>query len=164
MQIYEIFSSSSILLQITPYFWSLMKVFKTLVFCILFTACSKNSVDNENCRFLLDIGVNEVVNLNLPQYSHLQFAGNSEYIPNAGNAGIIVAFTGADYLAWDASDPNHTPNSCSALDPSGLEGTCGCDENTYSLVTGQPLNNGELQCSLRNYRVEVSGNSLIITY
>ena len=142
-----------------------MRIFKTLVFCILITACSKNTVNNENCRFLLDIGVYEVVNLNLPQYSQLQFAGNSEHIPNAGNAGIIVAFTGADYLAWDASDPNHIPNSCSALVPSGLNGTCGCgDENTYSLVTGQPLNNGELQCTLRNFRVEQNGNTLIISY
>lgn len=141
-----------------------MKSFFLLLLVLIITSCSKNSVDNKNCRFLLDLGVNEVLNLNLPQYSQLQFAGNTIYIPNAGNGGIIVASTGTDFYAWDASDPNHTPSNCSTLTISGLEGTCGCgDENTYSLVTGQPLNNGALQCGLRNYRVEKSGNTLLIS-
>ncbi|MBJ6369669.1 Rieske (2Fe-2S) protein [Snuella sedimenti] len=127
-------------------------------------SCSSNSIDNKNCKFLLDIGVNVAVNLNLPQYSQLQFTGNSAYVANAGNGGIIVAFTGADYLAWDAADPNHPQSECSVLVNSGLNATCGCDDkNTYSLVTGAPLNNGTLQCSLRNYRVTVSGNTLLIS-
>jgi hypothetical protein len=141
-----------------------MKSFFTLFLVVLFFSCSDNSNQNENCRFLLDIGVNEVVNLNLPQYSQLQFAGNSVYLSNAGNGGIIIASTGADFYAWDAADPNHVPSACSVLNVSGLEGTCGCgDNNTYSLVTGQALNNGALQCTLRNYRVEKSGNTLLIS-
>lgn len=135
------------------------------VICLVFlTACSKDSVTNENCRFLLNVGVNVNINLNLPQYSQLTFPSNSVYIANAGNAGVIVTYTGADYLAWDASDPNHSPNSCSAISISGLEGTCGCDDgNTYSLVTGQPLNNATLQCGLKNYRVEQNSNILLIS-
>jgi len=140
---------------------------KSTIIIVLFfflASCSENSVDNPNCRFLLDLGVNEVVNLNLPQYSQLQFAGNSVYLSNAGNGGIIIASTGADFYAWDAADPNHVPSPCSVLTISGLEGTCGCgDDNTYSLVTGQPLNDSTLQCTLRNYRVEKSGNTLLIS-
>jgi len=101
--------------------------------------------------------------MSLPQYSQLQFISNSVYIPNAGNAGIIVTNTGSGYLAWDAGDPNHSPTSCSVLTVSGLNATCGCgDENTYSLVTGQAIGNSNLQCPLKNYRAERNGNTLLI--
>jgi nitrite reductase/ring-hydroxylating ferredoxin subunit len=135
-----------------------------IILFITLVSCSKNSNENENCKFLLDIGVNEVVNLNLPQYSQLQFAGNSVYIANAGNGGILIASTGADFFAWDAADPNHAQSSCSVLVNSGLNATCGCaDKNEYSLVNGLPLNNSELRCGLRNYRVERNGNTLLIS-
>ena len=135
-----------------------------IIFFFTIVACSRNTTQNENCRFLLNIGVNEVVNLNLPQFNQLQFSGNSVYIPNAGNGGIIVASVGADFFAWDAADPNHTQSSCSILVNSGLTATCGCDdENQYSLTNGLPINNSELQCTLLNYRVEVSGSTLLIS-
>ncbi|SFZ89641.1 hypothetical protein SAMN05428642_101476 [Flaviramulus basaltis] len=137
-------------------------VFSFLCFIFLYS-CSSNSIDNKNCKFLLDIGVNLNIDLSLPQYSQLAFAGNSIYIANAGNAGIIVASIGADFYAWDASDPNHVPNSCSALIPNGLFGTCGCDDgNTYNFVTGTPEGNDGLRCALKNYRVEKAGNNLLI--
>ncbi|MDO5978480.1 hypothetical protein [Flavivirga spongiicola] len=140
-----------------------MKSIFCLISLIILSSCSKNSVDNKNCKFLLDLGVNLNINLSLPQYSQLPFAGNSVYIENIGNAGIIVASTGADFFAWDASDPNHTPSACSALVPSGLNATCGCDDgNEYSLVTGQPLGSNNLPCGLKNYRVEKNGNNLLI--
>ena len=102
--------------------------------------------------------------MNLPQYSQLQFISNSVYVGNAGNGGIIITNSGTGFLAWDASDPNHTPNSCSQLEIMGLEGKCRCnDENLYSLITGQPLNNSSLRCTLKAYRVEVSGSNLFIS-
>jgi nitrite reductase/ring-hydroxylating ferredoxin subunit len=135
----------------------------SLIYLVFLCACSGSSKEDENCKFLLDISINETIDLNLPQYSHLQFAGNSEYIPFGGNAGIIIASTGFDFFAWDASDPNHVPSACSALVPSGLEATCGCpDENKYSLVTGAPLENPSLRCSLKFYRVEKNGNILSV--
>ena len=137
-------------------------LFLVLSFLLLST-CSKNSINNENCKYLLNVKVNLTINLSLPQYSQLQFAGNSVYITNEGNKGIIVAYTGADFFAWDAADPNHAQSSCSVLENSGLEATCGCaDHNTYSLVNGQPLNDGTLMCGLKNYRVEQNGNTLLI--
>jgi nitrite reductase/ring-hydroxylating ferredoxin subunit len=140
-----------------------MKAFPYLLLLLTCLSCSKNSVNDENCRFLLNVGVNVPINLNLPEYGNLQSPGNSVYIPNAGNAGIIVANVGFSYMAWDASDPNHPPSSCSALSATGLEGTCGCDDNKYSLVTGQALQNGTLRCSLKSYRIEQSGNTLLVT-
>lgn len=141
-----------------------MKLLRFSILLLLLAACSGNSVTNENCNYLLNINVNATINLSLPQYSQLQFVSNSVYIPNQGNGGIIVTNAGTGYLAWDASDPNHTPSNCSVLEITGLEGTCGCsDENTYSLVNGQPLGDSSLLCGLKNYRVEQTGNTLLIS-
>lgn len=132
--------------------------------CLVFLFGCSGNTENENCKFLLDISLNIPVNLNLPQYSQLQFAGNSIYVSNVGNGGVIIASTGSDFLAWDARDPNHAQTSCSILVNSGLEATCGCDDkNTYSLVTGQALGSKALPCSLRNYRVQKNGNMLYIS-
>jgi len=140
-----------------------MKPIFSLICLLFLLSCEGNTIDDRNCRFLLDVGVNLTIDLSLPQYSQLTFAGNSIYIPNEGNAGIIVASTGADFFAWDASDPNHAPNTCSALIPSGLNGTCGCDDgNTYNFVTGTPAGDDGLRCALRNYRVQKSGKTLLI--
>jgi nitrite reductase/ring-hydroxylating ferredoxin subunit len=126
-------------------------------------ACSKNDISNENCKFLLNIVVNTSVNLNLPQYSLLQFISNSVYMPNVGNKGIIVTNSGTGFLAWDAADPNHAQQSCSVVNGTGFEGTCGCtDANTYSFITGQSLGTA-LPCTLKRYRVEQSGNTLFIS-
>ena len=140
-----------------------MKYIFYLLFVGTLWSCSDNTVNNPNCKFLLNIGVNVTVNMSLPQYSQLQFISNSVYVANAGNAGIIVTNTGSGFLAWDASDPNHPPSNCSILAVSGLNATCGCDDkNTYSLITGQAIGEDNLPCPLKNYRVEQSGNNLRI--
>jgi hypothetical protein len=140
-----------------------MKSLLSLFFSIFLVACTSNSNEDRNCNFLLDVGVNFTIDLSLPQYSQLNFAGNSIYIPNQGNGGLIVATTGADFYAWDAADPNHTLVACSKIDPKGLFGECGCDDgNKYDFVTGRPDQNDGLRCALRNYRVQKTGNILLI--
>ena len=131
--------------------------------CFTILSCSKSDDTNSNCNYLLNVGVNTSVNLNLFPYTNLQFVSNSEYVPNVGNGGIIVTNTGTGFRAWDASDPNHTPSACSVMEIVGIEGVCGCaDENTYSLFTGQPLGNPDLRCGLKAYNVQQNGNELII--
>lgn len=140
-----------------------MKSTFSLICIILLVSCSSNSTEDKACNFLLDVGVNFTIDLSLPQYSQLNFAGNSIYISSQGNAGIIVATTGADFFAWDAADPNHAVSACSKITPSGLFGACGCDDgNKYNFVTGEPDSNDGLRCSLRNYRIEKNGNNLLI--
>lgn len=139
------------------------KIIFSCLMLSIFVSCSKNNSD-VNCNYLLNVGVNATLNLNLPQYSQLAFISNAVYVSGFGNKGIIVINTGTGFRAWDASDPNHTPNSCSTLSIESAEAVCGCDDgNTYSLFTGQPLNNPELTCGLKEYRVEQSGNSLLIS-
>ena len=148
------------------YFWQITIDMKTIfpyLLCFLLAGCSSDDQVN-NCNFLLNVGVNATLNLNLPQYSQLRFASNAVYVPNQGNLGIIVVNTGLDrFRAWDAADPNHPPTSCSLLEIEGIEAQCGCDdENLYSLITGQSLNT-QLPCGLREYRVSVSGSTILVT-
>lgn len=139
-----------------------MKSYFFILMCLFLTGCSKNSVDN-NCNFLLDINVNTTINMSLPQYSQLEFVSNPVYVPNVGNGGIYVTNIGTGFVAFDAADPNHVPSSCSVLTRTGINGTCGCDdENEYSLFNGLPLNNPNLRCPLKAYRVEKNGNTLLV--
>ncbi|WP_299398478.1 hypothetical protein [uncultured Gelidibacter sp.] len=139
-----------------------MKHFFLFISIIFLTACSSNN-SNENCKFLVNAQVNASVNMNLPQYSHLQYTSNSAYVPNQGNKGVIVTNVGGSYRAWDAADPNHEQSSCSLLKINGANAVCGCnDANTYSLFTGGSIGT-QLPCGLKEYRVSLSGNTLIIT-
>lgn len=136
--------------------------FYFIIGLILISGCAKNNIDNR-CNYLLNLDIYYEINLNLPQYSELNFISNSVYIPNVGNGGIIVVNSGSGYLAWDAADPNRTNLPCSVLTISGLEATSSCaEQNTYSLITGQSIGVA-LTCSLKPYRVESSGNILIIS-
>ncbi len=139
-----------------------MKQFFLFISLILLTACSRNNND-ENCRYLVNAAVNVTVNMNLPQYNELQFTSNSVYIANQGNKGVIVINVGSGFRAWDAADPNHEQSTCSLLTITGANAVCGCvDANTYSLFTGGSIGK-QLPCGLKEYRVNVSGNSLLIT-
>lgn len=134
----------------------------TLSLFFIFLSCEKDNT-NSNCNYLIDIGVSTSINMNLPQYSQLKFVNNPVYIENQGNGGLIVIKVSEGfYRAWDAYDPNHYANSCSLLEINGIEGSCGCeDNNTYSLITGQSLNQ-VLPCGLKEYPASQSGNTIII--
>ena len=150
LQIYKNISSKCVILYTENEIYT-MKKLVILSFCtLLFFGCSKNDDNNSNCNFLLNVGVNTSLNLNLPQYNELNFISNPVYVSGHGNGGLIITNTGTGFVAFDAADPNHTPSSCSILTISGLEGTCGCnDANKYSIFTGQPLENSELRCGLK---------------
>ena len=136
-----------------------------MILSVLLLQCSPSTNTNGDCGFLLNLGVNTSLNLNLPQYNPLNFPSNPVYVPNAGNGGIIVTNTGAGFVAFDAADPNHYAGDCSILSINGIEGVCNCDDaNTYNLFTGLPVQNNNLRCSLKAYPVEVSGNTVFINY
>lgn len=142
-----------------------MNKYFILIAILFLVSCSKNDRVN-NCNFLANVGVNRSINLNLPEYSQLQFTSNSVFVANEGISGIIIINVGNNsYRAWEATDPNHTPtNSCSRLTIMGANAKCGCaDENEYSLFTGQSVGTN-LACGLKEYRVESAGsNTLIIS-
>jgi len=124
-------------------------------------ACSDDDARQNNPN-LLNIQFNVELNLNLPQFSPLNFSGNAIYVggQGIGNDGIIVVNTGSGFVAWDASDPNEIPRECTRLQIDGLSAASTCQNpNSYSLVTGQPLDDG-LPFGLLNYRVSANGNIL----
>lgn len=137
-----------------------MKKIFLILSCVMVLGCTKNDTIY-NCNFLLDVGINFTVNLNLPQFNQLNFIGNSVRVEEIGNEGIILVRANADsILAWDGADPNHSPSACSAMTISGLNAVCGCDDgNEYSLITGVTFNDNPQPCTLKPYRVEFIGNN-----
>lgn len=133
-------------------------------FLIVFAQWSCSNDDDTRTRnpFLLDIGFTLTLNTNLPQYSTLQFPGNAIYIVNAGNRGVFVVNTGTGIRAWEASDPNHTPNECSTMDLNGIEVTCACENTTYNLYTGTAVGENK-DYPLLEYRASQNGNEIIVS-
>ena len=106
------------------------------------------------------------VNLNLPEFDNLRFAGGTKVIHSIGYKGVmLINLTGDSFLAWEATCSNHSPESCSKLFVEGVIGVCSCEDAQYSLATGQLLNpNGEgTAYPLLNYQIRRANNSLVIS-
>ncbi len=127
---------------------------------LLTAGCKKHS--NYNNPYLEDVSFSIEINLDLPEYAPLQYANNSVLVHNAGIKGVIVFNTGSGYNAFEASDPNHYPSQCSTMQPSQFTCKCDCEDNIYSLHTGQ-LTSGEGEYSLKPYHIVKSGNKLLIS-
>ena len=113
-----------------------------LLFLVLILGCSKDPIQRN--PYLADIRFQRNLNLSLPLYNQLNFVGGSILIPDIGIKGVIIFnLSGNTFLAWEATCPNHLPESCSKLDISGVLAECSCEDFQYSLATGQLLNPNE---------------------
>ena len=124
-------------------------------------SCSSGDKRQNNPN-LLDVQFDIVLNLSLPQFSQLNFAGNAIFVggPGIGNDGIIVVNTGSGFVAWDASDPNEMPSGCTRLQIDGFNASSTCQNpNSYSLITGQPLEDG-LPYALLNYQLSANQDTI----
>ncbi|NND62822.1 MAG: hypothetical protein HKN48_06465 [Flavobacteriaceae bacterium] len=145
-----------------------MKQFLILAFCTLFFAsCNKDDGNdvNQNNPFLTSPLVNLQLNLNLPEYNPLKFPGNSVVLNSQGIKGVIIYnVNNSLYTAFDLTDPNHTPSSCSKMEVEGIVATCPCgnDENSYDIVTGQHQNDTEAY-PMQQYRIQRSGDVITVT-
>ena len=117
----------------------------------------------QNNPNLLNVNVNFMVDLSLPQYSNLKFPSNSVYVGQYGNGGIILMNTGSNYVAYDAADPNHPRNdSCISMEVVGdIRLKCSCEGNTYDLFTGNFIEGEDLEYTLYPYRVTDNGNGTL---
>jgi nitrite reductase/ring-hydroxylating ferredoxin subunit len=137
-----------------------MKKYLLLIITILFfLGCSDNENSNKN-PYLPNYSFSVDLNLNLPTYSTLKYASNAIYYPGVGVSGIIVFNTGSGYNAFDAACPNQEVTSCAAMSINGINALCSCDKKEYNLFTGQ----GGMPYPLKQYRVEIKGESLIRIY
>ena len=121
---------------------------KIIVICLLQLSflsvnnCSGNPIDRN--PYLVDIRFQREFNLSLPLYSNLNYIGGSLLIDDVGINGIILFnLNGSSFLAWEATCPNHLPESCSKLEIEGVLAVCNCESFQYSLATGQLLNPNE---------------------
>jgi nitrite reductase/ring-hydroxylating ferredoxin subunit len=131
------------------------KIFFVSVCLPIFWSCSNNKIQNKN-PFLPEYNVEVSINLNLPSYNTLKFAGNAVYYPNVGVRGIFIFNTGSGYTAFDAACPNQSLSECSTMTLKGINAVCSCDSKEYSLYTGL----GGLQYPLKQYRVEAVENTV----
>lgn len=143
------------------------RLFIAFVFCSGLLACSSDS--GRRNPFLQEVGFRTDLNLNLPLYSPLTNPGNAVYVGGQGIGirGIFVINTGFDtYRAFEATCPNHQPNSCSTMDLNSQVIVCNCEDFEYSAFTGQQLNrpdDGMPYYDMLEYRARLSGNTVIVT-
>jgi len=129
---------------------------------ILFLIFSCKKQPKYNNPYLTDVSFSIEINMDLPEYQSLKFANNSVLVYNVGIKGVIVFNTGSGYVAYEASDPNHYPNDCSQMQPNQFTCKCDCEENQYSLYTGQ-LTEGAGEYAMKAYHISRSGNKLRIS-
>ncbi len=138
------------------------KLLSLLTVYVLLTACSGSDDSFNNNPNLADLNFRFQVNLSLPEYNNLQFPGNAYATYNYGVKGVVIYNINNDqFVAFELSDPNHPPRSCSAMTLNGVIANCNCDDNSYNVITGQ-LSEGEGEYGMKPYRVERSGNVLQI--
>ena len=130
-----------------------------LLFLSIFSACSTNDDRSLNNPNLPDLNFSFQLSLNFQEYNDLQFPGNSFTTYREGIRGVVIYnINNSQYRAFELSDPNHTPNECSAMTVNGIIATCNCeDANSYNILSGE-LVEGEGQYSMKPYRIERRGN------
>lgn len=145
------------------------KILPTLLCLIAILSCSKSDIDRN--PYLREVGFSKQLNLNLPLYNDLTIPGNAVFIgdDDAGIRGIIVVNRGFDnFLAWEASCPNHTPNDCSTMEiTGGVYCRCNCEDYEYSLYTGNVVDasnpDGDARYTLLFYQTYFNGNTLTVS-
>ena len=136
---------------------------KLIAICILIalSSCKKDDGVNTDNPYLIDPLVSLNLNLNLPEYSSLKFPGNHIIINQQGIKGIVVYNVNNNlYTAFELSDPNHIPNSCSKMTVEGIVASCPCENDThsYDIVTGQHRSNEGLYAMLQYLAVRTGDN------
>lgn len=123
----------------------------------------------ERNPYLQDVSFRVDLDRNLPLYNGLKVIGSPVYVglAGAGTRGVYVMQTSIDfYQAFEASCPNHVPNSCSTLQANGIELECACEGYRYNLFTGQQVNqptDGSVYYNLFRYNAQLSGNTVIVS-
>ncbi|PKG50123.1 hypothetical protein [Olleya sp. 1-3] len=140
----------------------MLRSIATIIFCfILVTSCQKND-DNDTNNFIPNIAFDTLnsINTTLPQYNSLQFPSNHLVLNGFGYKGIVIYNIGNNmYTAFEITDPNHVPSTCSKLTVSGITATCNCEDgNSYNIVDGAPFDGTSGQFALKPYFVEVNGS------
>ena len=138
-----------------------MRITTSLLLIVLFMTCCESDDRNNRNPFLIDANFN--IQLSGIETLDLEIPGNSIYTPIGGIRGVFVINTGSGLFAWEASDPNHSPNECSTMVIDGISVQCQCsDEHRYNLFTGQ-AEDEVLEFTMLPYRVSNNGGSITVS-
>lgn len=140
------------------------KIIALIIITIAISSCSDDKINYRN-PYIPNYNFSIELNLDLPLYSDLKYTANGMLITlnGAGANGVIVFNAGSgNYKAFDASCPNQYASSCSRMEVDGIAAVCPCDDIEYSLFTGLPMGNTEVEYPMKPYRVEVNGSILRI--
>ena len=137
-----------------------MKRLFPIIVCVIF-GCQGDIVEQN--PYLNNLPSFEFeLNLDLPLYDNLRFAGGMLTLSQLGFKGVhLYNLDGSQILAWEASCPNQRPSDCSKTIVNGIAAVCSCADSIYSLVTGQPLSKG-VEYGLVNYGVRRTGNLVLV--
>lgn len=135
-----------------------MKKIFPIIALILLLSCDGGSFNNNN-PYLPNYPVELQINMSLPQYSNLQYPSNHVVDYSQGVRGIVIFNTGSGFNAFDLACPNQTLSSCSTMSIEGINAICDCDSAEYSLFSGQSPGK---QYRMKQYRVQINGNTLLI--
>lgn len=144
-----------------------MKRIFGLLLVLLILSCDSDRPERN--PYIQEIGFRFDINLSLPLYSPLTNPGSPVYIgtQGVGNRGVFIINTGFDqFRVFEASCPNHPPNSCSTMQIDGQNAVCSCEDYEYSLFTGQqfsPPDDGNRYYNMLEYHAVQSGNSVVIS-
>ncbi len=144
-----------------------MRRILSLILMVSLFSCS-NDRTNRN-PYLQEISFRFDANLNLPLYSPLTNTGSAVPVTSdgVGTRGVFIINVGFNqFRAFEASCPNHAPNSCSTMVLDGQVVTCSCEGYEYSLFTGQQLNrpdDGNRYYDMLEYRATFGGNVVSIS-
>ncbi len=137
-----------------------MKWLFPIIVCVIFS-CQDDIVEQN--PYLNNLPSFEFeLNLDLPLYDNLRFAGGTHTLSMLGLKGVhLYNLDGFQILAWETSCPNQSPSDCSNTIVNGIEAICNCDDSIYSLITGQPLSEG-VEYGLVNYGISRTGNLVLV--
>ena len=142
----------------------------SIALLLKFSSCKPENVYDTTC-FIPDVGVNETINLDLPEYYRLRDLG--EYILlSSGNRGIFLVHNYDDvYYAIERTCTYQSDLDCSTIfvDSLNLQLRCGSYADTgfvecctSKFLFDSRVSEGPARCNLKTYRVNLSGNTLYI--
>lgn len=131
------------------------KILYLLVFIVI-SSCGSEIVQN-TC--FSGVRLNEVINLNNPEFINLQVP-NGSAITSIGGRTVLVIRRNSHYQAFDLQCPQKNCGSPMTYD--GLKLKCACDNKEYNSLNGSPLD-GE-GCFVLEYNVlQINSASLQIS-
>jgi hypothetical protein len=139
-----------------------MNITKLGIFSLLISAFLSSCIEEEP-KIVPDVYVNFTINLDLPEFIALKSINNAikkSYEGYDNNGVILYRYTLDEYIAFDATCPQHIETSTSiSLDEGGVAGTATCPHcnTTYSFFNFGQASSGY---PLKRYRTNLRGTML----